>query len=392
MGEFDDFEDLKSLEGAGTHVAAFAIPIVVGPKLSSGVQLISGFIPVKALLGRFTVPSYNPVSRIGYQRMPGKARVNQLAAALRAGSVDLPNSVILNIRSQDAASMVSGGHLHLPGISGNPTDDQIIHVVDGQHRVLALSKAVSDGWEYGEEYLLPFVCMLGGNELEEMKQFYLVNSNAKPVRTDLALALMKRMSVADPSVMDELEGKGRAWQINGQTLVERLANESGIWRLRIRLPGMDKGQTTMPSASMVKSLQGVLKSPFFQRLNQDQQVRILEAYWEGVRQVLPAAFSNAEDYTIMKGVGVRVLHNLLPDVIEIIRDSGKSTADPNNYEEVLAQPLLEVSGYDSEGDEVTGDRFWLSGAEGGAGSFSSESGINRLTASLQKALPNLEIG
>lgn len=391
MGEFDDFEELKGLEASGAHVAPHSLHVVPGPRLSSGVPLVAGFIPVKALLGRFTVPYYNPVSRTGYQRMPGKTRINQLANALRTGSVDLPNSVMFNIRSPHALQMLSNGQLNLPGFTGKGADHQIIHVVDGQHRVLALAKAVSDGWEGGPDYLLPFVCLLGANEMEEMKQFHLVNSNAKPVRTDLALALMKRMSVADPSIMDELEGKGRAWQINGQTLVERLANESSVWRSRIRLPGMDKGQTTMPSASMVKSLQGLLKSPFFQRLNQDQQLRILEAYWEGVRQVLPAAFVNAEDYTIMKGVGVRVLHNLMPDVIEIIRDAGKSTADPNNHEEVLAKPLLDVSGYDSEGDEVTGDQFWLSGAKGGAGSFSSESGINRLTASLQKILPNLEI-
>lgn len=391
MGEFDDFEELKALEGSGPKVAPFSIPVVIGPKLSSGIPLVAGFIPVKALLGRFTVPYYNPVTRVGYQRMPGKARVSQLATALRAGGTDLPNSVMFNIRSSEALKYLSNGHLNLPGFSSAPNADDILHVVDGQHRVLALCKALYDGWDGGENYLLPFVCMLGAKEFEEMKQFHLVNSNAKSVRTDLALALMKKMSITDPSIMEDLEGKGRAWQISGQTLVERLANESPIWRSRVRLPAMDKGQTTMPSASMVKSLQNALKSPFFQRLNQDQQLRIIEAYWEGIRLIIPAAFSNAEDYTIMKGVGVRVLHNLLPEVVEIVRDAGKSTADPINYEEALAGPLLNVSGHNADGDEVSGEDFWLSGAGGGAGSYSSESGINRLTATLQKMLPEFSI-
>jgi hypothetical protein len=34
--------------------------------------------------------------------------------------------------------------------------------------------------------MIPFTCMLGATEDEEMDQFYIVNSKAKSVRTDLA--------------------------------------------------------------------------------------------------------------------------------------------------------------------------------------------------------------
>jgi DGQHR domain-containing protein len=266
-----------------------------------------------------------------------------------------------------------------------------MYVVDGQHRVLALRKAILDGWAEGADFLVPFICILGAEEYAEMKQFHEINSNAKSVRTDLALALLKQMSIEDPSIIDDLEGKKKAWQIDAQTITERMSNESEVWRGRIRLPAMEKGGTTMPSASMVKSLSPVLNAPFFKRLNEDQRLRILEAYWQAVREVIPEAFEDPENYTLMKGVGVRVLHNLLPVIVEAIRDEGKSTASSENYAEILKQPLIDVSAYNAHGHEVAGSDFWLSGAEGGAGSFSSESGIARLTAILLRLLPDSEI-
>lgn len=387
MTELEDYEELQALEAAESTVPAVSIPVVRGSSLHSKLPLVTGFIPLRALLGRFTVPYYNPVSKVGYQRAPQKARISQFATALRTGNVDLPNSVMFNIRNPNATDMLEGGLLNLPALTGDRRTENLLHVVDGQHRVLALRKALFDGWTEGADFQIPFVCMLGADDREEMKQFYLVNSNAKSVRTDLALAIMKKWSISDPSFLTDLEEKGKAWQVIGQTLVERLANESAIWRNRIRLPGADKGMTTMPSASLVKSLQPVLAAAFFQRLNQDQQLRILNAYWEAINAIIPEAFSHAEDYTIMKGVGVRVLHNILPTVIEAIRDQGKSTADPNNYEEVLAEALLAISAQNANADEVEGKEFWLSGANGGAGSFSSESGIKRLTAMVLRLLP-----
>ena len=59
--------------------------------------------------------------------------------------------------------------------------------MDGQHRVAALKKLMEEdpdgGWE---KFQIPFICMVGATEPEEMEQFYVVNSRAKSVRTALA--------------------------------------------------------------------------------------------------------------------------------------------------------------------------------------------------------------
>src|SRR5262249_51419753 len=128
------------------------------------------------------------------------------------------------------------------------------HVVDGQHRVLALKKLIDEDADRWCQFLVPFVCLLGAPEEEEMEQFYIVNSTAKSVKTDLALALLTRRADKDPEIYQALQERGRQWQVDGQTIVERLATESEIWKHRVRLPSMAKGETTIPSASMVTSL------------------------------------------------------------------------------------------------------------------------------------------
>jgi len=49
---------------------------------------------------------------------------------------------------------------------------------------------------------------------------------------------------------------------------------------------MEKGETTIPSASMVTSLKPLLSSPYFGGLKPDQQIKVLDAYWHGIREVL----------------------------------------------------------------------------------------------------------
>lgn len=92
------------------------------------------------------------------------------------------------------------------------------HVVDGQHRVLALVKLIEEDPERWCHFQIPYVCLLGATEEEEMEQFYIVNSTAKSVKTDLALALLKQRAEKDPSVYEALQERGRDWMVDGQAI------------------------------------------------------------------------------------------------------------------------------------------------------------------------------
>ena len=63
------------------------------------------------------------------------------------------------------------GKLSLSYLRDSASQRVIFHVVDGQHRVAALLKLINedpDGpWR---DFLVPFICMVGATEQEEMEQ------------------------------------------------------------------------------------------------------------------------------------------------------------------------------------------------------------------------------
>jgi DGQHR domain-containing protein len=367
-----------------------SIPIVHGPKLRSGIPIIAGVIPFGALIGHYDVPYFNHTTKIGYQRQPQLSRISQFATEIKRSRVDLPTAVLLNIRSKAALSAISGDRLDLLKLF-SAVQPVKFFVVDGQHRILAFQKAFDDGWHDAVDFQIPFTCMLGADEDQEMEQFYVVNSNAKAVRTDLAYALLKKRSESELGLMEALQERGRDWQVSGQAIVEKLATESLVWKNRIRLPGMEKGETIIPSASMVTSLKPVLTSPYFGRLKSDQQLRVLEAFWQGIRNVLREAFDSPTDYAIQKGVGVIVMHALFPEILELVRDRGFSPMEPSSFEQMLGSSLIDLVGETSENKTVEGVDFWAAGPRGAAGSYSSSSGRRVLIAKIRSRLPELDV-
>ncbi len=371
-----------------TFIRPQSIRVVVGQKLHSGAPVVTGFIPAGALIpDGYVIPAYDTRTRQGYQRQPQEARINSLATDLRKGRTDLPTAVLLNLRGVSAKSALHGDLLLLANSDGTPYK---FHVVDGQHRILALRKLLEEDAERWAEFLIPFVSFLDADDREEMKQFYVVNSTAKSVKTDLALALLRTITEGDPDIYEALQERGKQWQVDGQVLVERLANESRIWRNRIRLPSMDKGETTIPSASLVTSLKPLLASPYFGRLKAEQQMRVLDAYWHGIREVLRPAFDAPEEYTVQKGVGVIVMHTIFPHVLECVRNRGLSTIETESYQSVLDGALTQLQGENNTGEPVTGTDFWASAPKGAAGSYSSSAGRRVLVAKIQQLLPSIE--
>jgi DGQHR domain-containing protein len=385
----------------GAVSPSMAISIVPGPKLRSGVPLVTGFIPAGALLPEnYVIPYHNPNTLRGYQRPPQEARINELVNDLRKGQTDLPTAVLLNLRNREARHFLQGNVLNLSHVQD--TSEMIsaavreamvkFYVVDGQHRILALLKLLKDfpneDWDH---FLIPFVCMLGATEEEEMAQFYIVNSKAKSVRTDLALELLKKLTERNPEMMDALTEKGKAWQVQAQQLARELSETSPVWRGRIRFAAMEKGETTLPSASMVTSLQPVLASPYFKALEVADQLKVLDAFWRGMRNLVQEAFDNPADYVLQKGVGVIALHTALVQVVEIVRARGGSVIEPESYEKVLREPLEKLQGDDRNATPVSGIDFWRAGPEGAAGSYSSSAGRRVLAAKIQALLPRIAV-
>ena len=335
-----------------------AVRVAEGQPLRSGTPTIVGFMPIGAIIpGGYEIPYYNSQTKRGYQRQPQESRVNQLANDLKKNLTDLPTAVLFNIRNRQAREAVDRHELQLEKLQG--LNRAKFSVVDGQHRVLALEKLMAEDPETWSGFMIPFVCFLGATEQEEMEQFYIVNSTAKSVKTDLALTLLRKRA-EKPEVYRSLTEPGWEWQLKGQAIVEWLSGESSVWRNRIRAANMDKGSTTISLASMVSSLKPLLSTPYFRGLKPEQQATIVDAYWQAIRELLRPAFDQPEDYTVQKGVGVMQFHLVLPDVMECVRSRGLMTSDPSSYKKILEDALTTLQGDTAEGEVVEGVEFWAS--------------------------------
>jgi DGQHR domain-containing protein len=347
---------------------------------------VVGVLRAGTLVDRYEVPQRDHRRQSGYQRAVSPSRVNKLAADLRSGQVDIPTALLLNIRCEPA-DVLDGleKEFGLFRPNGNP-----LYVVDGQHRLAALDKLVEEDPEKWSNYEIAFVCMIGATELEEMRQFYVVNSTAKSVRTDLALDLLKQQAESDPSLMASLVEKGEDWKVKAQTVTEALG-KTRLWNGRVRFPGDPRAETTIGSAGLVSSLKQVLATPYFGQISTENAVKILEAYWEGIEMVIPDPFKAPTEYALQKSSGVMIMHGLLVSVIELLRSRGLSVIEPESYAQTLEETLLNLEGDNAEGETSRGADFWLAGVRGAAGSFSSNAGRRVLRSRLSTSLPAIEV-
>ena len=349
--------------------------------------MIFGVVRAGDLRRRTRVSRRDPRTKRGYQRELAQSRVNSLVKDLRGNRVDLPTSILVNLRDYEPERHLDERHGRLYFRLG----DADLYVVDGQHRVEALARLVEEDEARWGNLEVPFICMLGASEREEIRQFYVVNSTAKKVSSDLALDLLKQRAESESGVMDALVESGETWKVCGQQIVEDLA-KTRLWRGRVRFPGAQKGETTLGSAGLVRSLRPLLTAPYFAALTPAAQVRSLEAYWEGIQKVLPECFVRPTEHLLQKATGVDVLHGLLVWILEYVRSVGDSVVEAGVYADILGGALPGLEGETADGDIARGFEFWLGAGEGAAASYSSNAGRRVLTAKLRAMLPPIGVG
>jgi hypothetical protein len=155
----------------------------------------------------------------------------------------------------------------------------------------------------------------------EMEQFFVVNSNAKSVSTTIAYDILTSMGQAIPGLMQDLDETGRAWQVHGHELAKEMAEFTSVWMHRIRFANQSLKMTTVLSAGFVNSLKPILASPYFGRLTLGAQAKVLAAYWEAIKSILPGAFSDPQGYVIQKSLGVQVAHSINWNCMRVLRIS-----------------------------------------------------------------------
>ena len=213
--------------------------------------------------------------------------------------------------------------------------------------LIALFQEDPDAWG---SYSIPFVCLLGADLNGEMTEFHVVNSNAKSIGTGLAMDLLRRRAEASGVVRDQLIETGRAWINIASQLTATLKNTE-LWQGKIQFPGQPKSGTLITNNGMITSLRPLVEQPgYFQSVGDpEQQCRILDAYWKGIKMVLPEAMTDPERFNLQRTLGTTALHGVFVNVLAVMVSHGKSVLSPEAYEGIMREPLSELGETNGEG-------------------------------------------
>jgi DGQHR domain-containing protein len=291
------------------------------------VNLYVTALPLRDLLGRIHSDTYRSDNRSGYQRSVTGSRVRQLSTYLRSEEGMLPTSVLLCVRQPYKAQFEvaiqsdngsGGGETGLLTI----TPDVPLWVVDGQHRLSGLERAlVKDKAKWVADYPVPVVIVEGIDQYEEMRYFHVINTRQKGVPTDVVDRHLLSMREAEGTGLLEREGERGYLRARATMLTDLLNNDpSSPWRGMIRMPGEAlQPQHTMKQHAMVASLAPVVGDSFAKQVSDEELGRLLLNYWEAAHRHWQSAFDAPQEYVIQKPLGAGALHLIFPNVLEHCR-------------------------------------------------------------------------
>lgn len=358
----------------------------------NGRPLYLGYLRAKDLFEMSKVDIWDPdlslislddIERQGYQRAPMKTHFTKVARyLLNEKEALLPTSILLSARGElRFEAFDDKGDL---GDLIIPNEVLPLYIVDGQHRVEGLRYAVEySGKDELKDFVLPATILERVPKLEEVRQFYVVNTTAKRIRTDLAARLLRAMADKDPDLELRLIGEGRKWKLRATKIANLMNSESGWpWQGRIRRPNAPRlGEAVVSETSFSQSLKPLLSGSFLEQLEDELVVALLTRYWGAIAELIPTAFENPRDYVIQKTTGVYALHMVAPRVFELCRSA-------DDFSRKAIRDLLTHS--EEARDYFTREDIWRT-KTGDLSIYNSMKGFRQLADQIIETLPRVEV-
>lgn len=338
----------------------------------AGQDFYVAILPAGVVAARAEVDAIDPITNPdGYQRRPDIARQRLVAQYVRSEAGLLPTNVLLSIRNPDALRFTKEGGNGLSQFgTAELDDDEVEYVIDGQHRVGGLKKAIADAQkevdagsetakaalEALKEYPLP-VCIFHVDErFVEMETFYIVNNKQKGVPTDVVDELLLQQRQARHGVHSLSANEMR--RSKAVEVTHSLATNAGQpWKGRLLLANQDsqKGHYQLKQHAMVVSLEPVLRHTYVEALKDAPRIaELVGNFWTALRNLMPQAFGQPEDYFVMKTPGVYAWHLALPQVIEHLRGGRDFSVEA--FTKVLRQAdpwVRDNTWHKTDGDRLT---------------------------------------
>jgi len=336
-----------------------------------GRRIIVGAIQAKILAelyekGLLKVDVYSPANPEGYQRALSKTRSRKFGRFVGSGGIS-PTSILIYSRDPESGIRKIGEGLYeIQNL--NPSKVQL-YITDGQHRTDGIFEAFKEGWlNENIDYEIPIVILFWDQtrspkdqRLEEAMQFYIINTQQKRMRTDLAHQYIFKQYEAEKGPIGDSTKlpygiKKKDYVPYAIYITRRLREDSDSpWKDLILSPN-EKRDAPITEGSFSDSLSPILDYSIQASLTMGEIISLLKNFWRAVFDLCPDARKNYDKYVLMKTSGVYSLHIFLPTLL--IRKPNLGTQPSvDQFKQVLQRV----------GDCFT-DNFWES-KNGEAASF-----------------------
>jgi len=330
-----------------------------------GRKIIVGAIPAKTLAELYEkkllkIDIYSPSNPEGYQRALSETRSRKFGRFISDPKQGIsPTSILIYSRSSNGNIKKVGENLY--EISDLGENKVQLYITDGQHRTDGIYQAFKEGWlSENVEYEVPITILFWDPDrspkdqrLEEAMQFYIINTQQKRMRTDLAHQYLFRKYEGEKGPIGDSTKlpygiKKKDYVPYAIYVAKRLREDSDSPWKDLILPPNAKGDKPITEGSFTDSLSPILDYSIQADLSIGEVISLLKNFWEAVFNLCPDAKKNYDKYVLMKTSGVFSLHIFLPILLIRKPNLGKNPS-VKQFEQVLQ----------SIGDCFT-DNFWES--------------------------------
>lgn len=296
----------------------------------------------------------------GYQRREEMPRVKKLANWFRqtvesGEGVLMPTSLLASTRKKNLEYDADRGTLTLYA-------KDKLHLVDGQHRRAGLLYAINEkGREELREFQVPLVIVEGLTTESEMRQFAVVNSTQKSVRTDLVNMILTQLAAGEG---DESIRENDQWKVVVSRTLQALNDDvRGPWHQMVVMPNETGFRKSDLEASpelehkklvRATSFMASLK-PIYDYLEQSlwdvrglttaergtELTQIVTGFWSALRKLNPEVFASPGEYVLQKTPGLFALHRLCKRLLPVMYEARRPW-DVDNFVTML-EPCAELA-------------------------------------------------
>jgi DGQHR domain-containing protein len=253
-------------------------------------------IPIRKLES-FSVDRWDPkniAKRRGYQRNPDERRINNIAKYFEKSGAIMPVAGLVNVREADKLKYnPRRKELVIP-------DGVNVWVVDMQHRLKGLIKALEDGL-IKDTFSFPIVITEGMNQVREAAQFYVINTKAKK----MDVALTRRLLIENNCIKEISDVK--PWEVAAVQMTIDMNQSAALrdnpWYKAIRQPNEERLHSHIATEkSFVSSLRQLLITKKYKQTH--VAAKRLAHFWMAIKENVPEAFDDPRRYAIQRTPGM----------------------------------------------------------------------------------------